>query len=356
MNLSAIKRIVEQTYHHREYPTLIAQRGAWERERPLEGMTVLDATPVFRNTLAKHLTLLAGGATLIAGISDVMPYDLRIVEMLRQAGIPVVHAKEKEHFAINPDIILDCAASFITWDARIGYAELTRSGTEAYRNSGKKVFVADAGVIKKIETCLGTGESFFRAMEQLGYTEWKGKRLVVFGSGKVGSGIIAYAAGKGADVFVVTDPASVDKRTGEFVSCVVDYREREAVEQAVMAADVIVCATGVAGAVGNCCDPERLICSKALLVNMGVEDEFGDRIPAGRVLQQKSPVNFILEEPTHMKYMDATMALHNYGALELLNSGVGSGNILLPAARTEKQLLEISVSKGLIGEELKLFL
>lgn len=60
---------------------------------------------------------------------------------------------------------------------------------------------------------------------------------------------------------------------------------------------------------------------------MGVEDEYGVDVPAQRVLQAKRPLNFILKDPTLMKYIDATMALHNEGAVFLAANRSMSGLI-----------------------------
>ena len=53
------------------------------RRRPLSGFSVLDATPVFRNTLLKYRALLAAGAELSVGVSDVVAKDPRIVDKLK---------------------------------------------------------------------------------------------------------------------------------------------------------------------------------------------------------------------------------------------------------------------------------
>lgn len=97
-------------------------------------------------------------------------------------------------------------------------------------------------------------------------------------------------------------------------SRIIDFNDRTAVGNAVKEAYAIVTATGIAGAAGSCCSPGVFIRSGALLANMGVEDEYGAQVPAAGVLVNKQPVNFIQEESTQMKYIDATMGLHNEGA------------------------------------------
>lgn len=350
MRIELIKQLITATYSPEEYPTLTYQLEKWADSRPLENKKILDATPVFRNTLTKHLALIAAGADLTVGISDVMPHDPRIVELLKDSGIPVVHAKDTP---TPQDLILDCAASFSHWPSEIGYVELTRSGVEYYQKIDKPVFLADSGQIKRIETCLGTGESYFRAMAQLGYTHWEGKNLVVFGSGKVGTGLITYAFHKGAKVTVVTDPESMNDTIRKYIVQSIHFKDREQVAQAVERAYAIVTATGVPNAFSQSCSCETLQISTAIAANMGVEDEYGPSIPASRILKDKKTLNFILDEPTHLKYIDATMALHNEGAIYLTTHPSRAG-IINPPTEIEERLLNICREKGCIKKELTL--
>lgn len=345
-----INSLIASTYRNEEYPVSLHQTKKWGESLPLKGLTVLDATPVFRNTLVKHRALMAAGAEPIVGISDVMPRDEKITELLRSSGIRVIHAKEEP---IPVDIIMDCAAAFSSWQPRIGFVELTRSGVEKFGRVDKPVFVADNGRIKRIETCLGTGESYFRAMRKLGYEQWNGRKLVVFGSGKVGTGIITYARKLGAEVTVVTIPESAAERIKKLSTEIIDYRDSKRVAEAVKEAYAVVTATGVANALEGHCPMEALINSPALLANMGVEDEYGASIPKERVLMEKKTLNFILDEPTHLKYIDATMALHNEGALYLATHPSAQG-LIEPPAELEKELLDICRLNGCISDELDL--
>ena len=346
--LREIDKIISVSYAGEEYPVLSQQLENWRKTQPLKGLSVLDATPVFGNTLIKYKALLLAGANLSIGVTDKLPADARIVEKLKTWGMPLVLPAEKER---KFDIILDCAASFSNLNARLGYVELTRSGVETYLKKGRPVYVADSGRIKKIETCLGTGESYFRAMKQLGYNDWKGKNLVVFGSGKVGLGIIVHAHKLGANVTVVTELSGVTPRIKEYASEIIGLNEQSRITGAIQKAYAVVTATGVAGAMGKICPPEIFINSPAILANMGVEDEYGALIPNGRVLANKFAVNFILEEPTMLKYIEATMALHNEGAAYLSDHPESKGEII-PPVETENEMLEISKRDGVIGDEL----
>jgi adenosylhomocysteinase len=245
--------------------------------------------------------------------------------------------------------------------------ELTRSGVQFYENCEKPVFVADSGIVKRIETSLGTGEGYVRALLQLGYgsadaggdgAAFAGKSFVVFGSGKVGQGIVLQLLREGAQVQVVTDKT---RGVSPFLDAngvpVADCNDLKSVVALVSAADFVVTATGVKGALDRPELTAALLSSKAVLANMGVEDEYGSSVPAGRVLAEKKPLNFILEEPTHLKYIDASLALH--GALgELLvreaadASDKKNAGPMDPPSELEQRILSMTMQDGLIGPEI----
>ena len=367
--------IVNDAYGEREYPALLALAREWAQTRPFDGLRVLAATPVFRNTLLQYRALLAGGADLVVGVagSDVgdgpssgaeMPCDPGIVEVLRGNGIPVIGLQEA--FALEAagrgfDLVLDCAGQFSACHPRFGFVELTRSGVQFYEKCEHPVYVADSGIVKRIETCLGTGEGYVRALSQLGYDFGSdaGKKFVVFGSGKVGQGIVLQLLRSGANVQVVTD---CSRGSNAFLDAndvpVTDCNDLDGVAALVRDADFVVTATGVKGALDRPQVVEALLASGAVLANMGVEDEYGPGVPATRVLAEKKPLNFILEEPTHLKYIDASLALH--AALgELLVREAADGltankkaGPLDPPSELEQRILSMTMQDGLIGPEI----
>lgn len=345
--------IIDAVYRKAEYPAIDFQTEAWNISRPLEGLSILEATPVFRNTLVKYRALLAAGATLSFGISDVVQKDEKIVNWLHELGFNVVTPS-----TVNDqyDLVLDCAGQFAALTPRIGFVELTRSGVYKYEGASKPVYIADSGIIKRIETSLGTGDGYFRALSLLGYTDWKKKYFVVFGSGKVGRGIIAYALRYGAHVSVVTDTRIEDTNSlPQEIASVVDFRDIDSILSLVSQAHYVVSATGHVNALANEKIVKSIMHSKALVANMGVEDEFGPEIPASRVLNQKRPLNFLLEEPTHLMYIDATFALHNALAVKLVETTLPAG-LWEPPPEIERELLEVTRDRGLIGDDLDFLL
>ena len=99
-------------------------------------------------------------------------------------------------------------------------------------------------------------------------------------------------------------------------------------------ADLVVTATGRKDAAAPYA--ADLLAGHAVLANMGVEDEFGPDVPADRVLNAKAPLNFALPDPTRMRYIDPTMALHNLAALRLAHAAPAPGlHPIAPADETD---------------------
>ena len=341
--LSSIEKHLQGLYRKEEYPALYHQRLLWEKEKPLQGVRLLDATPLFNNTLLKYSALLSAGAEVTIGISDKLPHDPQCLSFVRGIGMNVITDRDS---VPSIDVIMDCGAIFSHCGAASGYVELTRSGYYGYKDSEKPVFMTDSGRIKEIETSLGTGEGYFRAMHQLGFNDLTGKRLLVFGSGKVGRGIIICGLNRGMELLTVTDTIQYIKP-----DCpAIDFRDSAAVRTEIAQSDYIVSATGIGSSLAQYA--EDLYGSDAIIANMGVEDEFGPDLPASRVLNAKMPLNFILTEPTRLRYIDATMALDNEGALYLTRDKNLSKGIITPPADMEKLLIDITRKNGIITQEI----
>lgn len=386
MNLQSIlSSVLDEVYEKNEYPALAALESEWTHTRPFDGLRVLVATPIYRNTMTEYRALVAGGADLLVGFSEFNDPD--VVDFMREWGVPVVtpaEMLEAESHGEFVDLVLDCAGPFAVLHPKIGFVELTRSGVHYYKNVEKPVYVADSGIVKRIETSLGTGDGYFRALEKLGYGgDFEGKKLLVFGSGKVGSGIALQGVRRGCNVTVVTDlkrgqsqPAAPETMpAGDFSAvleqndvAVVDCHDYAAVASLIENSDFVVTATGVKNALAAPELTEALLSTKATLANMGVEDEYSEAVPAEKVLNDKGPLNFILEEPTHLKYIDTSLALHAALAERLVQeaatldetpdvaSGAASAEnavgLRFPPQEIEQRLLTIAIQNGVIGPEI----
>lgn len=341
-----IRNFLSSYYTPEEWPTLLWQAEEWSQSRPLEGLRVLDGTPLYRNTLGKFMALLAAGAEVWVPERPGMPYDAAIMQMLPELGI-----RKAPRSMDDFDMVLDCSGQFCELHPRLGFAELTRTGVHRYVHPHHPVILADSGRIKRIETVLGTGESFFRALAQLGHTDLAGKPLLIVGFGKVGRGVLYYALKNKMLVCV----ADVVDKSAELPGNVafIDANDADTLNAAIAASWCTVTVTGHIAALRRVLRPSVVVPSPALLANLGVEDEYGAVIPENRVLNQKKPLNFMLEEPTSMRFIETTMALHNACALELLTADLPH-SCLLPPPDVEERLLNVACSRGLIGEDIHL--
>ena len=98
--------IVDEFYEPKEYPALALLLNEWERTKPFDGLRVLAATPIFRNTMVQYMALLAGGAILSVGRSlgkgsAAMPFDSEVVEYVRDCGVPVVTDEDLKKYIIS---------------------------------------------------------------------------------------------------------------------------------------------------------------------------------------------------------------------------------------------------------------
>lgn len=374
--------IINKAYEPREYPALSLLSDEWMNTRPFEGLKVLVATPIFRNTFVQYRALIAGGADLwvgraegaaanaaeVAAVGTSMPCDFSMVKWLKENGIPVISENDIKSGKVEDDfdLILDCAGQFSFCNPRVGFVELTRSGVHLFKNSPYPVYVADSGIVKRIETTLGTGDGCFRALDQMGFDAlgYEGKNLVVFGSGKVGCGIALQGVRRGMSVCTVTDTRHRNTGT-DFCHVlenngvlIVDCLAESTVSAKIAEADYLVTATGVKGALSFAAASAILANPKLVVANMGVEDEFGEKVPANLVLNNKAPLNFMLEEPTHLKYIDASLALHAALGEQLLKDsaecmvGFPFTGLREPLQTLEQRLLVTTMQNGLIGPEI----
>ena len=361
--------IINEAYEPREYPALALLSDQWVQTRPFAGCKVLVATPIFRNTLVEYRALIAGGADLYVGHAvgnsgAAMPCDKGVVEMLKENDIPVVTDEDirSGRVADDFDLILDCAGQFAFCHPRKGFVELTRSGVQFFEKSEHPVYVADSGIVKRIETVLGTGDGYFRALESLGYTDFEGKSLVVFGSGKVGCGIALHGVRRGMNVCTITNTRNGDS-SSNFSSVlennevrIEDYMDDSVVTEVIASADFVVTATGLKSALTFPAVSAIMANTKAIVANMGVEDEFGEFVPSARVLNGKAPLNFMLDEPTHLKYIDTSLALHAALGERLLQECAAESSpfkgVQNPPSEIEQRLLMTTIQDGVIGPEI----
>ena len=68
--MNKIDEILASAYTERDYPAAKHLTELWTKTRPLEGLRVLEATPIFRNTMTKYRALIAAATLSHRYISD----------------------------------------------------------------------------------------------------------------------------------------------------------------------------------------------------------------------------------------------------------------------------------------------
>lgn len=311
-------------YPANKAPFMHKQFAQWKKTRPLEGLKVLHHVPLVPNTLLKIACLVIAGAEVVVSNPSFISPDPIAIAALKKAGISYVEKIEQlkdESF----DLYFDCGAELYRTLSfpRLGAVELTATGDQFYRKSILKIPVIniDASLTKQMETLFGCVESAPRAIAQLTGCDVAKKTWLIFGFGKVGRGVAYYCVKNNVN-FMIADTESQARSFAEsFGIKTLDSNNKSILQNALMQAEIIVTATGKKGFLSQY--PKAWF-QKKILANMGAEDEYGDQFHQDEVLNHKKPVNFVLDEPTSIEYIDPTFYAHNIAALELLNNDLPS--------------------------------
>ena len=329
------EKYTSKYFRHNEAPCLTNQIAAFKSSRPFEGKRILDATPIFFNTLLKYEAIIAGGGHLEVFCNN-KAFDYRVIGILQQHGIPV-HTNTENIGEF--DLVFDCGAELKKVQSRfLDVVELTASGVTKYRSSFQNVVSVDNSRLKEHETRYGTANGLIRALEKLNLFFNDGKETrnaIVFGYGKVGQGICHELERNNHQVFVVEKPG---KSVKEFPCYYTD--QKEIIFNAIMDSNLVISAVGTYNAVGEMFYSCReLFPDNVRFINMGYEQEF---VGWENAENNGYPLNFILEEPTLTRFIDPVMALSNASGVRLLKEGFcafrNSGfaeNIVLPSAEDE---------------------
>ncbi|OGT28524.1 MAG: hypothetical protein A2Z17_04855 [Gammaproteobacteria bacterium RBG_16_66_13] len=301
----------EQDYREekRDLPILRSLIDRYARERPFEGAPIVFAHVLVWNSIALVEALWRGGAHLVLADAHPSPASVPVRARLEVHGLAVlpvdVAARAGEWF-------LDVGAVLGRTPRPRGAAEVTRTGVLHYRQLACPVVSADDCRAKRIEGFFGTGGGFLRAWGQLRpQAPLPGKRIAIFGYGKIGRGIARRIRAAGADVTVVDVDPEARRRAQQEGFTGLDGRPTSALQAALASADIILAVTGVPEILGRTLPPEWLRRNRAVLVNLGAEDEFGSPFGDEEILGGRGlPLNFHLARPTENRYVDPPLSAH----------------------------------------------
>ncbi|WP_299951928.1 NAD(P)-dependent oxidoreductase [uncultured Ruegeria sp.] len=350
-------KIAYDLFPAKEIPFMESAKTIARRTRPYEGLKIVQNLPITTEALHKIHVLYLGGADITTTCPSFMDPKHEALSVLKAAGLRV---STFDDLPDDFDIVLDCAAELLgRVTPKMGAVELTGTGSNIYAetpNLNYPVISVDQSRVKVLEALFGTGDAFQRAFTTLTGEDLHGRDVLLFGYGKVGQGIAYALRPYGCRVTVVdTNPAALDiaRRHGHKAIPSVDT---VAVEQAAAASFVVVTATGRAGLVSKHYASEPFL-KAAYLANMGAEDEFGADFAAEAVMVNKKPINFAIDHPTRIRFLDPIFHAHHMGIELLRNFDFTPGLHAFPDFMAEQIIAEwevhfdINVEKALWADQ-----
>ncbi len=319
-------------YDNQKAPFMHKQWQDWRDTQPLLGLKVLHHVPVVPNTLLKIACLVAAGAEVVVTNPSFLPANLAAVNALAADGVTYVSDLNQLR-GVEFDIYFDCCAELYQALGRpkIGAIELTASGHQYYcaQQLDFPVVSVDQTLTKQLETLFGSAVSAQTSIAQLTGLDVAKQSWLIIGFGKIGRGLGYFCVKHGAPVTIVDiNPAA--RLAAQILGInAIDPADLVAMQAAFAAADIVITATGQTAAVAAY--PKEWFAGK-VLANMGVSDEYGEHFSKTEVLNQKLPVNFVLDDPTPMEFIDPEFFAHNIAALELLKHNLPNGVNDLTAA------------------------
>lgn len=312
-------------YPCQKAPFLHRQYSQWTTDKPLRGLRILQHVPLVQNTLLKIACLVTAGADVTVTNPNFMKPCSIAIQRLNEANIPFVsdlnQLKQKSF-----DIYLDCGAELFQTlgTPRLGAVELTGSGDQFYRESNPTfpVISIDRSLTKQLETVFGMAVSAIHSLEKITHQTIRNKKWMIFGFGKIGRGLAYSSMQHQAEVTVADISEAAKSKASQLKIHYIDAHDRHAVEIALKKADIVITATGKHAALSAY--PKEWFIGK-MLANMGILDEYGPSFQINEVLNHKKPLNFILDDPTPIEYIDPALYAHNEVILNLLNRQTQSG-------------------------------
>lgn len=299
------------------YPFLQELKKFFEVRRPYEGLKIIHNVHITFSTLCKIETLLYSGAQVtVTATSDLMRHP-HAMDLLKQSKI---HFVEEQDIKDDYDISLDCCAGLYgKVNPRLGAIELTQTGSAVYKSHPLTypVISVDDSITKNIENFYGTGDGFLRGFRAFVKEDFNNKKFILFGYGKVGRGVAYHLRPFSSDILIIEKDSSklTDALSNGYAG--VYYDDVIEITKILKDAYCVITASGVSGLLSQLYD-KKIFKDVSYFVNIGSHDEFGYKFSEAEVLYEKRPINFSLEEPTRMMFLDPVFYLHNLAGQTLL--------------------------------------
>ena len=243
-------------------PALLRIRDRFEREQPLQGITIGACLHVTRETAVLARTLKAGGASVALCGSNPLSTQDDVAAALAKEGFYVYawRGNDSKYYECikavldrSPNILIDDGADLIILTHReridllptiIGAQEETTTGVNRLRAMQRQralripvIAVNNAKVKTMFDNVYGTGQGVVAAIAALNIL-FSGKTVVIAGYGYCSRGMAARSRGLGANVIVTEiDPVRA-------LEAIMDGYRVLPMDKAVAEADMVFTSTG----------------------------------------------------------------------------------------------------------------
>lgn len=307
-----------QLFTKEEMPFLSHSLEKMSREKPLLGIKIVHNCHLTLSTICKIAPLLVSGADITVTMTPGLKCHDGIIELMRESKIKFIEPADlKDEY----DFSLDCCAGLLDIiHPRIGAAELTQTGSMLYKKSKNKypVISIDESRVKRLETLLGTGDGFLRALLYFTQQDVTNKKFILFGYGKVGHGICKALLPHTKQIIIIEKNINLIRQVLHDHKIALSIENINEIKRQIKNAFCVVTATGERGMISQYFDKADFE-SCEFLANMGSEDEYGEKFAEEDALYNKAPINFALAQPTLLRYLDPVFYAHNHSVEILLN-------------------------------------
>ncbi|BBH53416.1 NAD(P)-dependent oxidoreductase [Fluviispira sanaruensis] len=289
-------------------------------KKPLAGIRILHCAPLTYESLCKVEPLALAGASLtMTGYPSLSDHP-EVEDLINKSSIKYV--RDFNYLNKDYDIFLDYNARLLqAGTPKIGTVEFSQLGGEIYKkiHLDYPVISLDDTQTKIIECKYGTSELFVQAFKSITGEDLNNKNVVLIGCGKLGSGILEVLTKKKAKITIIDNKAMAFEMARYYSAAFIDSKEVEKIKLTLKKAFCVVCSTGINNLISKEYKLNPSDFSDAYLVDMGGADEFGDYFPEERILANKKPINYILEHPFVMEYIDPIFYAQNLSVYLLLD-------------------------------------
>ncbi len=321
-----------QEYKPKNTYFLRSQFYDYNKRKPYKGLKILSNLHITKASICKLQPLLVSGAFVNVTATKYLNVEQDALDYLKNKGlyIPPEQAYNNEY-----DVILDCGSGFINHNKiRLGFVELTQSEIIYNHKTPSPIIDIDKSKIKIIENLYGTGNGLTRGLKQL-KIPITNKNFVCFGFGKVGKGCVLELKKYSPNNIIIIESCADKIQTANNAGFqAVHIAHTNCLNTTISHAHCIITATGKKELISANFDNK--IFSHIHKVNMGTFDEWGNKFTEKEILGNKKPLNFILDEPTEMQFLDPVFFAHNKSIEILMNTSNARGIIPFPEEEDNK--------------------